>query len=85
MFWNLIIDMINFIIRGLGALLAFCFSILPSSPFRLISNSEVSEYMGYINWLIPFDLIIAILQMWLVAIATYYVVMTLLRWVKVLN
>ncbi|MFA5543613.1 MAG: hypothetical protein WDA47_07530 [Bacilli bacterium] len=57
-------------------------SFLPDSPFTLIENSSISEYLGYINYIVPVSQIVAILQAWVVAIAVYYIYQAILRWVK---
>jgi hypothetical protein len=59
--------------------------VLPDSPFRLITNSEIGEYIGYLNWIIPIQQITAILQLWLVAIGIFYIYQAILRWVKAVN
>ena len=38
---------------AIKAALVAVLSVLPESPFRLISNTEIGEYLGYINWIIP--------------------------------
>ena len=59
--------------------------LLPDSPFVLIDNSPIEDYLGWLNWLIPMTQIIAILQLWVVAIAVYYVWVVILRWVKAID
>ena len=78
-------DLLQNIIDGLGDTLESILSILPDSPFVAIDNSPVSEYIGYINWIVPMTEIIAILQVWVVAIATYYLVVIVLRWIKAIQ
>ena len=78
-------DLLQNIIDGLGDTLESILSILPDSPFIAIDNSPVSEYIGYINWIVPMTEIIAILQVWVVAIATYYLVVIVLRWIKAIQ
>jgi hypothetical protein len=56
-------------------------SFLPDSPFRLITNDAVAEYMGYINWIIPIAEIIAIMQLWITAIGIFYLYRAILKWV----
>lgn len=58
-------------------------NILPTSPIvYLASDSTVSKYLGYVNFFIPVYLWISILESWLVAIAIYYAVRVILRWLK---
>lgn len=85
MLWNLLVKFVNFLISSLGQLLGILFSILPNSPFRHISNMEVSDYIKGLMWIVPIGQMLSIFQLWLVAIAIYYVTMVLLRWVKALD
>ena len=58
--------------------------ILPTSPIvYLASDPTVSKYLGYVNFFIPVYLWISILEGWLVAIAIFYAVRVILRWLKV--
>lgn len=47
--------------------------ILPKSPFEsFISFSDLNAYMKYINYFLPVDAAISILQAWTVAVALWY-------------
>lgn len=81
---NFIIDMINFIIKLLGTVLNGILSILPNSPFSLINNSSVSEYLGGLAWIVPFPQLITILETWLACILVYYTYSIIMRWIKVI-
>lgn len=59
--------------------------LLPASPFELLSNSSVSQYMGWLNWLVPIQQIIGILEAWTAAILIYYIYVTILRWIKAIQ
>lgn len=80
-----IIIFINTLIEGLGSILTVIFSILPSSPFKLISNSPIAEYLPTLNFFIPVAEIIAITQVWLSAIGVYYLYQIVLRWIKAIE
>lgn len=80
-----IIIFINTLIEGLGSVLTVIFSILPSSPFKLISNSPIAEYLPTLNFFIPVAEIIAITQVWLSAIGVYYLYQIVLRWIKAIE
>ena len=82
---NFIIDILNFIIKALGSILSLIFSILPPSPFSAINNSIIAEYLPYINYYIPFNEVIVILQTWLVAVGVYYLYQIVLRWIKAIE
>lgn len=80
-----IISLINYLIAGLGLILETIFSILPTSPFKLISNSPIAEYLPSLNFFIPVSEMIAITQVWLSAIGIYYVYQIVLRWIKAIE
>lgn len=56
--------------------------LLPDSPFQTLSNTDVSGYMGWLNWLVPINQIVGILELWGAAILIYYIYVTILRWIK---
>lgn len=62
---------------------------LPESPIvtalREIGGSPVQEWMGYVNWFVPFAHIVRILGVWAAAIGVYYLVQIILRWAKVIE
>ena len=63
-------------------------SILPDSPFiflRDMSNSPVAQWLGQLNWFIPINTFVAILQLWCTAILVYYVIQIALRWAKAIE
>ncbi len=78
-------DLLQDGIDGLGETLEDIINVLPDSPFNLIDNSSVSTYMGWLNWLVPVSQIVAILQVWVVAVGIYYVVVIVLRWIKAID
>ncbi len=81
---NLLIDLINFLIQGLGLLISTLINLLPDSPFTILSNLEVS-FLNYLNWIIPVGTFIGIIEVWLIAIATYYLISVALRFAKVIE
>lgn len=85
MLWNLLVKLINFIIKSLGYILNVALSLLPDSPFQYISNMSVINYLSGLAWIIPIGSILSILQLWLVAIALYYIVSVFLRWAKAIG
>lgn len=82
---NFFINLINSIIAGLGFVLNSLFSVLPKSPFYIIDNSPIKEYLGHFNYFFPIAEIINILQIWLVAVGSYYIYQIVLRWIKVVE
>lgn len=81
---NALVWLINQIIKALGSIGKAMVNILPPSPFLAVQSIEI-PYIKYLNWIIPVDEIIVITMYWLGAIATYYVVQVILRWVKVIR
>lgn len=82
---NWIIGLLNTLIKGLGVILSAITSILPKSPFTYLDNSPLADYLGTINYFIPLDFMITTGETWLLAVAIYYGVQTVLRWIKSIN
>jgi hypothetical protein len=63
-------------------------SFLPDSPFTFLqdySNSEVGQWLGYVNWFIPVNIFVSIMTAWCAAILVYYVIQIILRWAKAIE
>jgi hypothetical protein len=82
---NAIIDLINYIIQGLGWALSLILSILPTSPFVALDNTPVQQYLGMINWFIPIYNIELELAAFLLAVLFYYGYSIVERWIKVIE
>lgn len=82
---DFIIKLINLIIKALGTVLGWVLGLLPPSPFELIDNTPVQDFLAGLSWIIPFTEIISILELWLTAIGLYYIASIVLRWVKAIN
>lgn len=56
--------------------LAVACNFLPDSPFKSFLNASalapLQPYMKYINWFLPVEEIICILEVWVVCIAQYF-------------
>lgn len=76
---------INSIISALGITLVFIFGLLPPSPFKLIENSVIAEYLPTLNFFIPVAEILVIGQVWLSAVGVYYIYQIVLRWLKAIE
>ena len=59
--------------------------MLPDSPFKLLSNSPISQYLPYINYFIDVATILDILVAWITCIGIYYGYQVILRWIKAIN
>lgn len=66
-------------------------NILLKSPVQKIlleyqgTFNLIHKYVGYLNWFVPIGWILDLLVAWLGAIAIFYGVMALLRWVKLIG
>ena len=56
------------------ALTAFVLALLPTSPFDAVANG-ISQipYLQYLNWFFPVTECVAVFEVWLVCVATFYV------------
>jgi len=73
------------IMTGISSAGAAIIALLPDSPFTLLSNSSVSQYMGWLNWLVPLQQMTAVLEVWCSAILIYYIYVVILRWIKAIQ
>lgn len=73
---------VSWLNNALGRLLFF----LPDSPFQsVLYNTPVADYLGYVAYFVDVSFIVNVFDLWLAAIAVYYVYMAILRWVKALG
>ena len=57
----------------IGNLLRGVMNLLPISPFKaMLTAIDDSQVLSLLNWFIPFDVIVAILQTWAAAMVGYY-------------
>lgn len=74
-----------------ATLVAFALKIInlfPTSPFVILDDlaqTEFYEWIQMLNWFIPVNTFVSILESWLVGVAVYYVYQIALRWVKVIE
>lgn len=79
-----IITIINTVIAKVGAVITLLFALLPDSPFVYVMNLE-SDWIGYINYFLPMNAMVAHIELFLVAVAIYYVIRIALRWAKAID
>lgn len=79
------IELVNMLIKGIASFFELIISFLPKSPFTLIDNSPIKDFLGYLNWLIPINSMLAIGEAWLLAIGVFYIYSIALRWVKAID
>lgn len=71
--------MLAFLSGTWNNLCRFITTFFPASPFRdLVIPETFEQSIGWLNWLVPYGTLLAIVSAWAAAIAVYIVV----RWVK---
>ncbi|MDO4495870.1 MAG: hypothetical protein Q4B62_08845 [Clostridiaceae bacterium] len=61
-------------------------NLLPDSPFEFLAQTGyIYKYLQYLNWIVPVSFFVSTLQVWLVAVAIYYVWQLILRWLKAIE
>lgn len=85
--YKFFISLINALIRGLGYIVTFIFSLLPDSPFQkfLESNNPIKDYLGYINYFVPVAEMLITFEAVLVSVSVYYVYQIVARWIKMIE
>ena len=63
---------------------------LPISPFqRFFANwegfSSIQRYLKWVNWFVPVSQILDMLLIWLSAIAVFYGIMAIMRWIIIVG
>lgn len=86
---NCITWIFNFLLVLVGGALDLILSFLPNSPFSNIAlyaeRSGLSEFFGYLAWIVPIREIINITTLWVGCIAIYYIYSIIMRWVKMVD
>lgn len=61
--------------------------VLPLSPFLDIEEqfNLNSEWVGWLNWFVPFGGLVRLLAAWLVAYGLYLLYRIILRWIKAVS
>lgn len=78
-------NVVNWIGDKLNWILSFITVVLPDSPFSLLDNSPISEYIGYINYFVPIDFMVDALSAWTGAILIFYGYQIIMRWAKAIE
>lgn len=63
-------------------------NLLPQSPFLILEQyqgTQFYELLQMVNWFIPVNTFVGILEVWLPAVAIYYGIQIVLRWVKMIE
>lgn len=85
LFSGLVKDIFTQVGTFLSTMINGLVSLLPDSPFTIISNSPIASYLKYINWFLPFDFAVQLLQIWVVSVSSYYIYSVILRWIKAIE
>jgi hypothetical protein len=75
------IAILNAIIAGFGKILSTLINLLPTSPFSFSLNID-NKLIALINFIFPVSSMIAHLELYLTAVAIWYGVRIVLRWIK---
>lgn len=63
-------------------LISFVLALLPASPFAgfsyLLSNIP---YLSFVNWFVPIQEILVVLEGWLVVVSAYYSILYIVNYV----
>lgn len=76
----------NWLTSKLDYVLSVVLALLPDSPFQAITtNANITNFLGYINYFVPMNEIMAIMQAWITAVGVFYVYQAILRFAKVIE
>lgn len=78
-------DIINSLLEWLQGIADKAVDLLPDSPFQALDNTLVKDFLPYLNWFFPVSFMISTMELWLSAIATYYLISIVLRWLKAID
>lgn len=68
-----LIDAVSGLVQAFNSLLLHLLALLPGSPFReMVDTLDSFEFLGVLNWFIPFKSLVGMLELWTVAIGAYY-------------
>lgn len=61
--------------------------LLPLSPFRGLVNyvNGIQTQLGWLNWFIPVRAMLDLFGTWLLAVAGFYALSIVLRWLKAIS
>ena len=82
---DFIIDILNYLIVGVGTVLSWIVQFFPDSPFSEPDLPPDTINLGFITWLIPFPTMIQHAIGLAGAILIYYSIRVLARWIKLIR
>lgn len=75
----------QFLLDAVAAVLNVICKIFPPSPFTIIEHTGFGDLIAKINYFIPVYEFVSIAEAWLVAVALYYAISVVARWVKAID
>lgn len=78
-------SIVDWIGDKLNYIMSFICLVLPDSPFELLDNSPIGEYLGYINYFVPLEFMVDVLSAWTGCILIYYGYQMIMRWAKAIE
>lgn len=82
---DFLIDIVNYLIAGVGTVLGWILNLFPDSPFSTPSAPSNDIVLSYIAWVIPFNQMFIHFVFILEAILAFYLIRVLARWIKVVR
>lgn len=82
---DFLIEIINYLIAGVGTVLGWLLSLFPDSPFKSNFDVPPNVTLSYIAWLIPFNQMFLHFILILEAILSFYLIRVLGRWIKIVR
>jgi len=76
---------INKVIELVGSVISILYNLLPTSPFRIIENSQFSDLISQINYFLPIYEFVSIMETWLVSVGIFYLYSIFARWIKAIE
>ena len=73
------------ILDALAAALSLVCSIFPPSPFTIVEHAGFADLISQINYFVPIYEMVSIAEAWLVAVAIWYGISVVARWVKAIE
>lgn len=88
--WNSLVDFLNAVIAGVSSLFTIFLNMLPdagsvSGISAPTDPTAVQDFLGYANWFLPLNHIVASIGLYITATLLYFGIGPLLRWVKVIK
>lgn len=80
---GLLVTGFNKFIALLGGTISAVLALLPSTPFTWDTSSINNTYLSVLFWLVPVESMVVLLVNFVGAVALYYAIRTVLRWIKV--